>query len=108
MGTITAVGAASRKVWVFRKYRSGKVRINKSIPPKGTAVFNADDEYTPRFVQQIGDKEVILVSIQNNPSAQPWATEIRTTPKGMSFTIIDRRSNEMSRARLNYLASITY
>ncbi|MEK7440205.1 MAG: UDP-N-acetylmuramoyl-tripeptide--D-alanyl-D-alanine ligase [Chloroflexota bacterium] len=96
MGTITAVGPQHlERFGSLESIAQAKYELIKSIPPKGTAVFNADDEYTPRFVQQIGDKEVILVSIQNNPSAQLWATEIRTTPKGMSFTIIDRRSNEM-------------
>ena len=71
MGTITAVAQHLERFGSLESIAQAKYELIKSIPPKGTAVFNADDEYTPRFVQQIGDKEVILVSIQNNPSAQP-------------------------------------
>jgi len=95
LGAITAIGPQHlERFGSMDHIARAKYELIEALPLNGVAVFNAEDAYTAQFVRQAHGKEVVLVSIEGNPLADLYATEIRSTSNGLTFSVVDRRSGE--------------
>jgi UDP-N-acetylmuramoyl-tripeptide--D-alanyl-D-alanine ligase len=104
LGAITAIGPQH-----LERFRSmddiarAKYELIEALPPSGVAVFDAEDAYTAQFRQQTHDKKIVLVSTEENPLADLYATKITTTSGGLTFTIVERSSGRCYPCAVNLL-----
>jgi UDP-N-acetylmuramoyl-tripeptide--D-alanyl-D-alanine ligase len=95
LGTITAVGPQHlERFGTVENIAKAKFELIEALPETGTAFFNADDAYTDMLMKKAGGRKVIRVGIDEVQKSDLAAEEIRTSSKGLTFTIVDRRSGE--------------
>lgn len=104
LATITAIGPQHlERFGSLDKIAEAKYEIISSLPPGGKAIFNVDDSNTELFVERTKNKEVILISSSRKSNVDLCADNIRSTSKGLSFEVIDNKTDRKYFCNTNLL-----
>jgi UDP-N-acetylmuramoyl-tripeptide--D-alanyl-D-alanine ligase len=93
VGVLTAIGPAHlERFGSLEAIRDTKYELIASLPADGLAVMNSDDADVRALAAATRHVEVALYGTEPRWSPDVSATDVRVTPRGTEFTVLDRRT----------------
>lgn len=96
IGVLTAIGPQHlERFGSIEAVAKAKYEIMAHLPPNGLGVFNADDERVYALAQQTSHVPVALYGFrQHQDELATRAEDVRMSPEGMRFVLVDCRSSQ--------------
>jgi UDP-N-acetylmuramoyl-tripeptide--D-alanyl-D-alanine ligase len=95
VGVLTAIGPAHlERFGSMEAIRATKYELIESLPEQGLAVMNSDDSEVRALAEATSHVAVVRYGLDERWSPELTAADVRTTPQGTAFRVIDTRTAE--------------